>query len=397
MTVRKLTVDFVKRANAEAGKERSVYWDEDLPGFGLMVTESGHRSWVVQYRVHHASRRVTINGVLSLHEARKEAKHLLGQVAKGGDPVLDRRKAAESSKTSLKAVAERYLQREGDKLRTTTLRRSNLERLVYPKFGAWQIDDIRRSDINHLLDDIEDKSGAAMADQVLALLRRIFNWHAIRDDHFRSPIVPGMSRRKNEEHERDRVLSDDELRSVWLTAEKYPVPWGQFIRFLLLTAARRTEVAGMTWTEISGDRWTIPAARYKTDTEVTLPLSPAAKKVLSEVPQIQGCEYVFTTNAHAPISGFSVFKLKFDIACGVGNWRLHDLRRTARSLLSRAGVNPDVAERCLGHVIGGIRGVYDRHRYEAEMLHAFEALAAQIDRIVNPPAGDNVVALGAPA
>src|SRR5262245_41696902 len=358
-----------------------------------MVTESGHRSWVVQYRAHHASRRVTINGVLSVHEARKEAKHLLGQVAKGGDPVLERRKAAESSKTSLKAVAERYLQREGDKLRTTALRRSNLERLVYPKFGAWQIDDIRRSDINHLLDDIEDKSGAAMADQVLALLRRIFNWHAIRDDHFRSPIVPGMSRRKPQEHERDRVLTDDEIRAVWNTAVNHPAPWGQFIRLLMLTAARRTEVAEMTWSEISNGNWTIPAARYKTDTDVTLPLSSAARAVLAAVPQIQGCEYVFTTNARAPISGFSVFKLKFDIACGVGDWRLHDLRRTARSLLSRAGVNPDIAERCLGHVIGGSRGVYERHRYEAEMLHACEALAAQVDRIVNPPS-DNVVALG---
>ena len=63
-----------------------------------------------------------------------------------------------------------------------------------------------------------------------------------------------------------------------------------------------------------------------------------------------------------------------------------------RSLMSRAGVNPDIAERCLGHVIGGVRGVYDRHQYIEEMRHAFEALASQIDRIANPP-GDNVVAL----
>ena len=108
---------------------------------------------------------------------------------------------------------------------------------------------------------------------------------------------------------------------------------------------------------------------------------------------IQGYEFAFSTDARRPISGFSTFKLRFDITCGVAGWRFHDLRRTARSLMSRAGVNPDIAERCLGHVIPGVRGVYDRHRYEAEMLHAFEALAAQIDRTLNPP-GDNVVALG---
>ena len=65
-------------------------------------------------------------------------------------------------------------------------------------------------------------------------------------------------------------------------------------------------------------------------------------------------------------------------------WTIHDLRRTARTLMSRAGVNADIAERCLGHVIAGVRGIYDRHRFEEEKRSAFEALAAQIERIVNP-------------
>ena len=138
----------------------------------------------------------------------------------------------------------------------------------------------------------------------------------------------------------------------------------------------------MTRSEISNGSWTIPAVRYKTGAEVTLPLSGAAKKVLTEVPHIQGCEYVFSTDARNPVSGFSTFKLKFDIACGVKNWRLHDLRRTARSLMSRAGANPDIAERCLGHTIGGVRGVYDRHQYLEEMRHAFEKLASLIETIV---------------
>jgi integrase len=73
------------------------------------------------------------------------------------------------------------------------------------------------------------------------------------------------------------------------------------------------------------------------------------------------------------------------------NWRIHDLRRSSRSLLSRAGVNPDIAERCLGHALPAIRATYDRHRYLDEMAHAFEALAALIERIVNPT--DTVVAL----
>jgi integrase len=372
----------VREARAEPGKERTVYWDAALPSFGLAVTERGAKSYVIQYRSGRLSRRYTINSVLGLEDARREARAVLGQVARGHDPLLERRRATEASKNTLRAVCERYLVREGGKLRTTAKRKANLERLVYPVLGNRQIDDIKRSDINALLDDIEDQRGAAMADQILATLRRICNWHAIRDDQFRTPFVRGMARRNPEERERSRTLTDAELVAVWRTAELFPSPWGQFVRFLLLSAARRTEAAAMTWSEISGDEWTIPKERYKTGVEVTLPLSKAAMKILAGIPRIEGREFVFTTDGRTPISGFSTFKLKFDIACGVKDWRLHDLRRSARSLMSRAAVNSDIAERCMGHALPGVRGVYDRHRYLDEMRAGFEALAAQIDAVL---------------
>ena len=393
MPTQKLTPNFVKTAKSTAGLDREIFWDESEPGFGLMVTSKGHKSYVVQYRTGGKSRRFTMRGLPPLDAARRQAKIILGKVAAGADPVGEERdrRIKVAGRNSLKTVAENYLRREADKLRTTAKRRATLERLVFPKLGAMPVDDIKRSDINHLLDEVEDERGAAMADQVLALLRRIFNWHAIRDDNFRSPIVRGMARRTAEQRERDRVLTDDELRAVWKAAEAFAAPWGQFVRFLLLTAARRTEVAGMSWSEISNGNWTIPRERSKTNTETTLPLSAAAKTVLDELPRIEGCDYPFTTNANAPISGFSSLKLRFDMACGVKDWRLHDLRRTTRSLLSRVGVNPDIAERCLGHAIGGVRGVYDRHQYIDEMRHAFERLASLIETIVHPQ--ENVVAM----
>jgi integrase len=393
MPVEKLTAKFVREAKCNPGDERTIFWDEARPGFGLMVTPSGHKSWIVQYRAKRTSRRYTIGSVakLDIEQAVRRARAVQGKVAEGADPVLEKRREAESDRNAMKAVAERYLAREGGKLRTTAKRQATLERLVYPKLGAQQIGEIKRSDINHLLDDIEDQRGRAMADQVLALLRRIFNWHAARSDEFRSPIVRGMARRKPEERERNRVLSDDELRRVWIAANDFPAPWGAFIRLLLLTAARRTEVGGMKRSEITGNEWTIPRERYKTGAEVTLPLSTAAMNVLAGLPRIGDCDYIFTTDGRRPISGFSTFKLKFDIACGVKGWRLHDLRRTARSLMSRAGVPSDHAERCLGHALPGIRGTYDRHRYLEEMKQAFEALAPQIARIVDPQ--NNVVAM----
>jgi integrase len=380
--VKKLTAAFAREARAESGKERTVYWDAALPSFGLMVTSAGHKSWVLQYRSGRTSRRYTINSVLSLDDARKEARAVLGMVARGHDPVVERRKTVDAGKNTLRAVCERYLAREGGKLRTTAKRQANLERLVYPVLGDRQIDDVKRSDINHLLDEIEDRRGAAMADQIMATLRRICNWHAVRDDQFRTPFVRGMGRYRPEERERDRILSDIELKRVWKTAEVFPSPWGQLIRFLLLTTCRRTEASAMTRSELVGDLWTIPKERYKTNVEVTLPLSKAARKVLAELPHIQGCDFIFTTDGRTTLGGFSTFKLRFDIACGVKDWRLHDLRRTARSLLSRAGVNSDIAERCMGHALPGIRGVYDRHDYLDQMKGAFEALAAQINAVV---------------
>jgi integrase len=142
----------------------------------------------------------------------------------------------------------------------------------------------------------------------------------------------------------------------------------------------------MTHSEVVGSEWTIPAERYKTKLEHVIPLSKIA---LAELPDGEG--YVFTTtNGKQPIGGFGKHKVNIDKASGVKGWTIHDLRRTARTLLSRAGVNADVAERCLGHVIGGVRGIYDRHEYYDEKAKAFEALASLVGRIVAGKAAEIV-------
>ena len=139
----------------------------------------------------------------------------------------------------------------------------------------------------------------------------------------------------------------------------------------------------MTRSEINGADWTLPADRNKTNLDLVRPLSAAAQAVLATLPQV-GKHYIFTTDGRAPLSGFSKFKQDFDEQCGVTGWTLHDLRRTARTLMSRAKVSPDHAERCLGHVIGGVRETYDRHEFYDEKKAAFDALAAQIENICAP-------------
>jgi integrase len=384
---RKLTPAFVKAAPLPDKGDRAIYWDAARPGFGLMVTSGGHRSYVVQYRSGRRSRRMSLKDGLSLTDARQEANAIIGTVARGGDPLGEKRKAAAAAGNTLHSIAESYFQREGKKLRSIEERRRVFERLIYPKFGAREIGDIRRKEIVGLLDKIEDDNGPRMAHMVLAYLSKLFNWHAGRDDDFRSPIVRGMGRIKASERARQRILSDDELRAVWTAAEATRSLFDRYVQFLLLTAVRRMEAARMTWAELDGANWQIPAARIKGKRDFLVPLSRAALDILAKLPAIGRSDgFVFTNDGVRPAGDYTNCKAGLQRRSGTSGWTLHDLRRTARTLMTRAGIDSNHAERCLGHVISGVCGVYDRHEYYDEKKAAFEKLATQIDRILHPAA-----------
>jgi len=275
----------------------------------------------------------------------------------------------------LKAVCEEWWQRKAQGYRSASAQRSRLERFIYPSIGAIPIREVRKSDIVRLHDRITDENGPVAANRAVELLTAIMNWHATRADDFRSPIVKGMT---TAEVARDRVLTDDELRAIWrATADG---AFGGLIRFLLLTAARRSEAAEIPWSEITEGVWTLPAARNKVRQDLVRPLSGAALAVVDS--QTRAGDFVF--NGQRPLVAFTQLKAKLDAASDTSGWVLHDIRRTARSLMSRAVVPSDVAEQCLGHVLPGIRQVYDRHKYIDEKRIAFEKLAALIGQIVDP-------------
>jgi integrase len=389
----RLTPAFAANPPPPADGDRVFYWDAGQAGFGLMVTAGGHKSYVCQYRAGTRSRRMHMKPGLTLSEARREARAILGRVAKGADPLSEKRKAAAASGNTFRSIAESFLQREGPKLRSADERHKIFERLVYPKLGSMQIDAIRRSDLVRLLDGIEDDNGPRMAHLTLAYLGRVFSWHASRDDDFRSPIVRGMGRINAVERARKRVLSDDELRALWHATEAGGTLFDRYVQVLLLTACRRNEASRMTRTELDGADWIIPASRSKNKRDHLVPLSWKAVEVLAKVPMIGSPSgFVFTHDGRRAYRNFDADKAKLQARSGTAGWTIHDLRRTARSLMSRAKVPADHAERAVGHVIGGVRGTYDRHEYRAEKLAAFEALASLIERIVNPPA-ENVVPL----
>ena len=382
MPKRELTDRFIAHTKPEPGAVQTDYYDDAYPGLALRVSGRS-KAWTYFFswggrRVRWTFGTYPATSLAKAHTLFDEARAALEA---GRDP-----RAAVAKPETLRSICEEWIEREADGLRTGADRKVRLERLVYPTLGERPIADIRRSEIVRWLDTIEDGNGPTAADQALAFVRRVFNWYSTRNDDFRSPIVRGMTRTKPRERARARVLSDDELRTVWRVAEG-PSVFGRFVRFLLLTGARRTEAAAMSWAELDGADWTLPGARNKTKVDLLRPLSKAALMMLGEK---GNGPFVFSTDSgHTPISGFSKLKADFDkaVTAELGepkpNFSLHDLRRTARSLMSRAGVPSDHAERCLGHVIPGVRGVYDRHEYRDEKARAYETLSRQLDFIVH--------------
>jgi integrase len=147
-------------------------------------------------------------------------------------------------------------------LRSASHWQTHLKRQVFPALGTKPISEIRRKDIVSLLDTVEDERGPGSATNTLAIIRMVMNWYAARSDDFRSPIVPGMARRKASENARKRILTDAELRAVWNA--DMDGPFLPLVKFLLLTAARRNEARGITRSEVHGATWELPASRNKT-------------------------------------------------------------------------------------------------------------------------------------
>jgi integrase len=364
--------------------------DAEIQGFSARCWDTGAITYSLRYRTARGERKrilIGTHGNVTPDEARKIAKQRAGEVAGGRDPVTERRLADAEAANTVGSVWDAYATRELKTKRSAKPQSSAFDRLVRPKIGSTSIYSLKRSDMVRMLDTIADDNGKVMADTMLRYLGRAFKWQQIRDDDFVSPIISGMARTSTKERARSRTLTDDEIRAVWKATEA-PLPYNALIRFLLFTAARHREALEMTYSELDGATWTLPASRNKTKQELSRPLSKDVMAIVKASDLSNA--YVFTDSGK-PMGSPGRRKARLDSDSGVTGWTLHDLRRTARSLMSRAGVSSDHAELCLGHVLPGIRATYDRHSYMDEKRQAFEALAAQIERIINP--SDNVTSL----
>lgn len=380
--------------------------DDKTKGLFLVAQPSGSKAWAVRYRAAGRSRKLTLGGwpTIGLADARKLAAAILLRVAAGDDPAGE--KSEQRRKVQAGVGEEQQFSDAWDRYVTEYVRPTlkprtahELERvgrtLIVPKFGRRRLKEIQAFDIKAICDDQIKRGSPTQAQKVFVTLRGFFNWtveHVILE---KSPC-DGLKVPKGSEA-RERVLSDQELIWLWRASGEIGYPFGPFYRILLLTGARRGEIAGLREREINKTTRliTLPGARTKNGREHAIYLNSIARDVLADIPRLrENGGFVFTTTGETAISGWSRAKSILDTTMAkyakqadaeIAPWVIHDLRRTVASGMARIGVALPVIERCLNHVSGsfaGIVGVYQRHEFEPEKEAAFRAWGDHLARLI---------------
>jgi integrase len=398
-------------------------------GLYFIMQTSGAASWAYRYRFDGRARKLTLGTfpALTLATARDAAVKARASIAEGKDPgeekqekrraaqeaakhaVLAKAKAAEEAAPPdlVKAVADSFVKRYAKvKMRRRSWMEAQriFEHDVVPKWGKRRLSTIGRADVNDLVDAVMDRGTPIMANRVLGTLKTMGRWAVERAIVDRNPFSD--IRQPAPTSERDRVLTDREIEALMDAIDAEPYPGGPMIKTLLLTAARRTEVAEMRWREIDLDArtWTLPAARVKNGREHVVPLTDDLIDLLRGLPRFAASDFIFSSSGKHGVTKFAPLKQRLDKAMAaklgveaVEPWTLHDIRRTVATNLQKLSVRLEVTEAALNHVGGsraGVVGIYQRHDWRDEKRAALEAWSAKIREIASgEPAPSNVVKL----
>jgi integrase len=400
--------------------------DGKVGGLYYVVQPSGATSWALRYRHLGKPCKLTIGpGAIPLPDARDLAREALVKVARGENPAASKVAAKQAARVKEKApndlvekvvasFLDRYAKRQ---CRETTCKEYEriLENNVVAVWRGRRLGEQTRADVHELLDGVIDRGAAVQANRTFAALRTMSNWALERGLIDRNPCA-GL-KAPTQEKSRERVLTDEEVRFAWQAFEKVGWPFGRLGQLLLLTGARRDEIAESKWSELDTDHklLILPPGRMKAKEAHEIPLTDKAMEIIGSLTKIAAKgkepEFLFTTSGARPVSGFSKGKAHIDRimaeviqteqgdeAAEIPHWVFHDLRRTVATNLQKLGVRLEVTEAVLGHVSGsrgGIVGIYQRHKFADEKRAALEAWARKLDAIVTGTPVSNVVELSA--
>lgn len=409
MPKKRLTEEACNRLKPTAGKQVE-YLDAVLPGLMLRVSYGGAKTFIAIYYVNHRTKTFKLGRYhpdgavafpdpesgeewprdLTLAGARDAARKFFAKPSAFLSP-----KSHGLAKATFKVVAEAYLERHAAGFRSKVELERCLKKYVYPELGEKPFRGIRRSEVIALRSDISDNHGARMAETVFGIVRGVMRWFEAEgdDDDYVCPIK-ARRQKAAPKSKRKRVLGLEEIKLVWAAAGKLG-PYGALVRLLLLTAQRREKVATMRWADLDGNVWTIPAEDREKGNAGVLRLPPLAMAILKDVPKIAECSYVFAGRyGDKPLNSFSqgAEDIRKLLPSTMPRWTLHDLRRTARTLMTDLRIDDRIAEQVLGHTIDGVESVYNLSQYFEQKAEAIAKLAGYIQQLVEP-APINVVAI----
>ena len=402
--------DRTVRALKPPAAGRLDVWDEDNPGFGLRVSSSGRRTWILMYRMGKTLRRLTLGRfpTLGLADARVKATDALRDADRGQDP--GRKKIEERNAETFADLAREYIERHASRKRSG---REDIRLLngsphkkktgktphvpLVTRWGTRRLQDLKRRDVRELLDETAERA-PIMANRTLALVRKMFNFAIEREWVDANPCQ--MVKRPSPERQRDRVLSEDEIRRLWTALDVEQPVIAALFRLRLLTAQRGGEVQGASWSDVDlvGAWWTIPAERSKNGLAHRVPLSPQAVKILKGLKADADDEstWVFPSSRKAgPHISHAQKAIERIVKRSGVEFRGHDLRRTAASLMVGAGAPRLVVSKILNHVESGVTAVYDRHSYDQEKRAALDFWGRRLDAIISGKRRSKVLAFAA--
>jgi integrase len=278
-----------------------------------------------------------------------------------------------------------YLAAKEREVRPRTFRelKRYLTGTFFKPLHSMPVDTVTRRDVAARLVVTTRQHGSIVAARARAALSTFFVWAMQMGMVENNPIIGTIQPKDGKP--RERVLSDNELASIWRACKDDQ--YGRIVRLLILLGARRQEIGGLRWSELDLDngRWLLQGQRSKNGRAHELPLMPMALDIIKDVPRLVSRDQLFGARSNDGFTGWDDQKEALDERSGVTGWTLHDLRRSCATGMADIGVQPHIIEAVLNHVSGhkvGVAGIYNRSSYEREVRNALAMWADHVRTII---------------
>lgn len=369
---------------------RYEVFDNGRKGLGVRVSPKGTKTFFLSYRKNGRLSRISIGKYpdISVADAYDKMERYRKAIRKGEDPATTRRARKEAAlrTPTVTQLADLYIERHAKRHKKSWREDERMLRKdVLPDWGNRKAQSIKRRDVIALLDQIVERGSPVTANRTFEVIRRMFSFAVERDLIETSPCY--LVKAPSKEKSRQRVLSESEIRQLWIELDHTGIskPLEIALRLQLVTAQRRGEIITARWNHFSDDWWTIPETKNRLSHRVSL--SHLAKNLLSELHEITGdSTWLFpnpSDTSHmterAPTRALGRIRQQLSME----HFTPHDLRRTAASYMASLGVPRLVIGKILNHVESGITAVYDRHSYDQEKREALDKWAERLMEIVD--------------